>query len=176
LIFDETHRLGEEPDFTLSDLADHLRQHMLNSADPLSESKWRLAGYRFAKALSQGRQRGYELTREFIEGMRIFIENHDAQFGSAAQFDVARADAAEAKAEKLIKLASHPATNDHEARAAIKGFIALLRDKDVIAVAHVRYESLKATVGRLTQTINFLRSQQPHLLLWKPSEKHPEEL
>ena len=165
--FDETWRYrASQMDYVISEIADALRDQMLASDNPLSESKWRQAGYRFAHFLAGNRQLGVELTREFARGMRIFAEENESG-GAPVLYDTKRAAAVEEKGEKLLVLATHTSANEHEAHAARSGFIKLFSAEDLAIVAAERLTALRQALARMTDTINFLNREHPNILLWK---------
>lgn len=176
MLFDDTsRRAAATEDFTVSEVADALREHLLSSEDPLSEKTWRIAGYRFARAIAQGRRRGYELTREFTEGMRQFAEEH-ASIGPPVLYDTRRADAVEEKAEKLLALASHKNTGDAEARAAEHGFVKLYTQRDLAIISAERLNMQGQKMARMEDALNFLKAENPTMFLWASGGKNGSNL
>jgi hypothetical protein len=165
-VYDKTPYYGETSDPTLAEIAKWLREYVLMAEDALSPKLWRVCGYRFAKALAQGRRKGYDLTREFMEGMRIFSEEH-VTLGAQPVYDVKRIEELEEKAEKLLRLAQHASTNPNERHVAEHGLRRLFTDGYLAIVGVERYEALIQEVTRLRDTISYLKQQHPNLLLWK---------
>jgi hypothetical protein len=171
-VFDDTERHGSIIDHTLAALADALREHILNQEDPLSEKRWRVAGYRFARALAQGRRKGYEMTSAFMDGLRIFSEQHSS-IRPIVPFNTARADALEEKAMKLLALATHKRTGEHEVRAAQQGFAKLFSSGDLAIVSTERHEWQESEQKRLRDAVNFIKNHHPEAFPWKPDEQTP---
>lgn len=154
-------------DNTLASMADDLRDYMLERSDNgLSEKNWRVAGYRFAKSLSQGRRMGYQLSREFAEGMRIFCEEN-IPLGAPVLYDVKRADSLEEKAEKLLALATHKNTGTHERSNAEGSFVKLYGARDLAIIASDRFNALGQTLMHMRDSINFIKRAHPTLFVWK---------
>jgi hypothetical protein len=175
VLFDDTARHGAEDDLWLSSFADEIRDHLLAKPEPLSEKLWRLAGYRFARALAQGRPSGIACVREFAEGMRAYC-TENVSLGGPILYDVKRADSVEEKAEKLLALATHKNTGDAEARAAMMGLLKLYASKELAVIASERLGALGRTLTRLTESINFIRREHPTLFLWSPDDKNPSPI
>ncbi len=176
MFFDDTTRQAEaESDLWLSGLADHLREHMLSQSEPLSEKRWRVAGYRYARALAQERPAGIACVREFAEGMRAYCNEH-ATLGGPILYDTKRSSTVEEKATKLLALASHKNTGEAEANAAIKGLVKLFLSHELAIITTERLSALGRTFQRMQETMNFLRREHPTLFLWAVDDSNPSPL
>lgn len=176
MFFDDTTRQAEsEVDLWLAGLADHLREHMLSQPEPLSEKRWRVAGYRFARSLAQERPSGMSCVREFAEGMRAYC-NDNASIGGPVLYDVRRSDTVEEKAEKLLALASHKNTGDAEAAAALKGFAKFFIARDLAIITTERLGALGRTFARMQETMSFLRREHPTLFIWAVDDSNPSPI
>lgn len=171
-VFDDTSRFGDLIDHTIADIASALREYILQSDEPLSEQKWKVAGYRFARALAQERIKGYEMTSAFMEGMRIFSDQH-ATLRPPKEFNEHRAISVIDKAKKLLALAAHKRTGESEARAAFNGFIKLYIEGEFALIAHDRQEWLLGEIARLKDVVKFVKTHHPEVFPWKPDEQTP---
>jgi BMFP domain-containing protein YqiC len=168
-MYDDTTRQGRVLDHMIADIADAFREYMLSGDDPLSEKRWRVTGYRFAKALAQlapGRTRGLGLTKQLADGMRMYCDEN-ASLPAPVLYDTAKADALEEKAEKLLAVAAHPNTADAERRAFEHQFVRLYTALDLAIVSLERFNALRQIVTRTEEAITFLKREHPHLFLWR---------
>jgi len=165
-MYDDTSRRGRIIDHTIAEIADVFREYMLTGEEALSEKRWRVTGYRFAKALAQGRRAGISLTRQLADGMRMYCDEN-ATMPQPTVYDEAKADALEDKAEKLLAVAAHPNTGDTERRAFEHQFVRLYAGLDLAIVALERFNALRQALTRGEEAINFLKREHPHLFLWR---------
>lgn len=175
MLFDDTARHGAEDDIWITSFADQVRDHLLAKPDALSEKLWRLAGYRFARALAQDRPSGVQCVRAFAEGMRALC-TENLSLGGPILYDVKRSDSVEERAEKLLALAMHKNTGEAESRAAMTGLLKLFASHEMAIIAAERLGALGRTLARLQDSINFIRREHPTLFLWAPDDKNPSPI
>lgn len=174
MFFDDTRRQAEGTDHWLVGIADHLRDHMLSQEEPLSETLWRIAGHRFARALAQERPAGISCVRQFAEGMRSYCnESHTMSLGGPILYDVNHNENVEEKAEKLLALATHKTTGEAEARAALAGLMKLFKSGDLAIIGSERLSALRRSFSRMEEMVNFLKREHPTLFLFAPDESNP---
>ncbi len=171
-MYDDTARHGGTIDHRLVSIADLLREHVLMSDAPFSDKTWRVAGYRFAKAVAQNRRMGFDMTSAFQDGMRIFAEQH-ATIRPIVPFNEARANTLEERAAKFVALASHKNTGAPEQAAAINGLVKLYTAHDLAIIANDRHEWQLSDHNRLRDAINFVKTHHPEVFPWKPDEQSP---
>ena len=148
------------------DIADAFREYMLTGDNPLSPKKWRVTGYRFAKALAQERHKGYELVKQLAEGMKMYCEENSGM-PAPVLFDTKQADMLEEKAEKMLAVAAHENTAATERAAFEHQFVRLYATLDLAIVATHRFNALRQMLTRAEDAINFIKREHPHLFLWR---------
>jgi hypothetical protein len=175
MFFDEAwkHSNDGSVNFIVKEIAEVLRDHMLGiEPDPLSEHRWRLAGYRFADFLAHNSKKGVELAREFANGMRIYCEEN-GEIGPPVLYDAARATALEQRARKFLTLVMHASTGHHEAQAAALGFVKMFASEELTVIAAERLTALNRTLTQVQDTIAYMKKEHPMLFLWKREERAP---
>jgi hypothetical protein len=137
---------------------------------------WRLGGYRLAAHLLPTRRRRYpDELRAFIDGMRQrlqeYAEEHAGEI-TLEQFDVGACEKIELKAQKYLKLATHPNTNPHEAASAATNLARMIAGSEMVLLSFGRVSHFAQRLQRMEEMFAMLKEADPFSFFFGPHDRH----
>jgi hypothetical protein len=133
---------------------------------------WRLGGYQLATYLLPSRKKRFpEELNSFIQGMKqrqseYELENLGADGAPIEVFDVGACEKLEARAEKLLKLATHDGTPIDEARAAALGLARMIAASDLALTGWERVRHFAQKFSQMEEVFALIRKENPTLFLY----------
>jgi hypothetical protein len=143
------------------------------SAVPLRSeivSRWRLGGYRLASHLLPTRKKRFpEELNAFISGLRQRMQEYEAEsLGPSVveEFDVDACEKIETKAERYLKLATHPNTNAHEAGNAALNLAKMIVSAELSLLGYERVRHFVQRFQQMEDLFAVIRQENPLLFLY----------
>lgn len=142
-------------------------------------SNWRLAGYRFAMHLLPVKQlRIPDELDSFIEGLLQRLREYELeQFEKATgmefsrELDIDACDKVESKAQKFLRLASHPGTPLPEADSARRAIMKMILEGDLTLVSFERAHHQTLHYARMEEAFEVARLEKPSDFLYGTREQ-----
>lgn len=139
-------------------------------------SKWRLGGYRLASCLIPMKKKRFpEELNAFVAGMYQRMQEYEMEhLGPSAiePFDVDACDKIEAKASKLLKLATHPNTGSHEASSAALGLAKMIAGSELTVLGWERVRHFVQRFEQMQELFAVIRQENPLLFIYGAREQN----
>lgn len=142
-----------------------------NPADVIRN--WRLAGYYLATYFLPTKRRRAPIELEAcLQGMRQRMEEYELEAGDDGLrpeievFDVDACEKLEAKAEKFLRLATHPNTGPDEARNAALGLVKMIGSSELTVLGFDRVRHFMFRFSQMKDLFDLIRQENPLLFLY----------
>ena len=136
---------------------------------------WRLGGYRLAsRLLPMRRKRFPEELRAFIDGMKQRMQEYEQENVGliADQFDVEACERSEARAQKFLRLATHPGTPVDEARSAALGLAKMIAGSELVLLSWGRASHFAQRYHQMSEIFDKVRAANPFDFFFGPHDRH----
>ena len=142
---------------------------------------WRAAGYglsRFLVPRRKGKRQPVEL-ESFIDGLKQGMDEYELELGEDGSgkkarievFDVEACERIESKAEKYLKLATHPGTPIEEARAAALALAKMVAGSELVILGWERVRHFARHLRQMEDLFEVLRHRNPFLFYYGAKEQ-----
>lgn len=137
---------------------------------------WRLGGYKLASHLLPTRRRRFpDELRAFIDGMRQRMQEYTEEHTGTIpleQFDLSSAEKVEQKAQKYLKLATHPSANANEASSAAMNLAKMIAGSELVILSFGRVSHFAQRFQQMEEMFAMLRDADPFSFFFGPHGRH----
>jgi len=143
-------------------------------ARPDVVKSWRLGGYRLASRLLPMRRRRFpEELAAFIDGMRQRMQEYENEGGIVVEeFDVEACEKEEARANKFLRLATHPSTPVDEARSAASALAKMIGSSELVLLSWGRVSHFAQRFQQMEEAFAALKASNPFDFFFGPQRRH----
>jgi hypothetical protein len=173
-----TRRAGREFSAFFKSLADSIISSVHPSIHDSDERDvvhaWRIAGYSLASHLVPRRKKRFPVELEsFIQGARQRMEEYEDEMSliEISALDVEACERVESKAEKFLRLATHPSTPLDEARNAALGLAKMIASSELSVLSWARVRHFAQHLSRMEELFETLRRENPLLFTYGTREQ-----
>lgn len=128
--------------------------------------QFQVLGYRVVTRLLIQEKAYLDYVQGMSQGMVMALHEFESRSRGIAAFSESDAVKVEEKAKKLLRLATHEGTGEHEAAASSLQFAKLFSGTDLVLFARVRAQHWLGDYERMKLMFERIRREHPWLIHW----------